>query len=92
MRLRYALVGSFLASLLWMGLSRLFSLYTLIFSHGVISYKTIGAFIAMMVWLDFSGYIIMLGAALNAALQECHEGELHAKKHFWQLLERKKGR
>lgn len=88
-RLRYALAGSFLASLLWMGLSRLFSFYTILFSHSVISYKTIGAFIAMMVWLDFSGYIIMLGAALNAALQECHEGELHAKKHFWQLVERK---
>ena len=88
-RLRYALAGSFLASLLWMGLSRLFSFYTLLFGHGVISYKTIGAFIAMMIWLDFSGYIIMLGAALNAALQECHEGELHAKKHFWQLVERK---
>lgn len=84
-RLRYALAGSFLASLLWMGLSRLFSLYTLVFSHGVISYKTIGAFIAMMVWLDFSGYIIMLGAALNAAIQEAHEGELHEKEHFWKI-------
>ena len=91
-RLRYALIGSFFAAILWMWLSRLFSFYTLLFSHGVISYKTIGAFVAMMVWLDFSGYIIMLGAALNAALQESREGELHAKKHFWLLpeLEKKK--
>lgn len=91
-RLRYALAGAFFASLLWMGLSRLFSFYTLIFSHSVISYKTIGAFVAMMVWLDLSGYIIMFGAALNAAAQEAHEGELYEKKHFWQLFERKEKR
>lgn len=84
-RLRYAAAGAFMAALLWMGLSRLFSFYTVIFRHSVISYRTIGAFIAMMVWLDFSGYIIMLGAVLNATLQEAHEGELHEREHFWQL-------
>lgn len=85
-RLRYALAGAFLASLMWMGLSRLFSYYTIIFRHSVISYKTIGAFIAMMVWLDFSGYIIMLGAVLNATLQEFHEGKVMEREHFWQLV------
>lgn len=89
-RLRYAIAGAFLATLLWMGLSRLFSLYTVLFRHSVISYKTIGAFIAMMVWLDFSGYIIMLGAVLNATLQECHEGRLQEREHFWQLTGRTK--
>lgn len=84
-RLRYAVVGAFMAALLWMALSRIFSFYTLIFRHSVISYRTIGAFIAMMVWLDFSGYVIMLGAVLNATLQEAHEGELQEREHFWQL-------
>ena len=84
-RLRYAVVGAFLAALLWMALSRIFSFYTIIFRHSVISYRTIGAFIAMMVWLDFSGYVIMLGAVLNATLQEAHEGELQEREHFWQL-------
>lgn len=88
-RLRYSTAGAFVAALLWMGLSRLFSFYTVIFRHGVISYKTIGAFIAMMIWLDFSGYIIMLGAVLNATLQEAHEGELRERKHFWQLVDRR---
>jgi membrane protein len=78
-------VGAFVAALLWMALSRIFSFYTLIFRHSVISYRTIGAFIAMMVWLDFSGYVIMLGAVLNATLQEAHEGELREREHFWQL-------
>jgi membrane protein len=86
-RLRYALAGALFAALLWMGLSRLFSYYTVIFRHSVVTYKTIGAFIAMMVWLDFSGYIIMWGAVLNATLQEAHEGQLHERKHFWQLIE-----
>lgn len=84
--LRFAAFGALLVSLFWMWLSKLFSLYTVIFAHGVIGYKTIGAFIAMMVWLDFSGYLIMMGAALNASLQEAHDGELHEKEHFWQLV------
>ena len=41
---------------------------------------------AMMVWLDFSGYLIMMGAAINAALQEAHDGKLEEKEHFWQLI------
>lgn len=84
-RLRYAVIGAFIAALLWMGLSRLFSYYTVIFKHSVISYKTIGAFIAMMVWLDFSGYIIMFGAVINATIQESHEGKLEEREHFWQV-------
>lgn len=84
--LRFAAVGALLVSIFWLWLSKLFGLYTLLFAHGVIGYKTIGAFIAMMVWLDFSGYLIMMGAALNAALQENHDGKLYEKEHFWQLV------
>lgn len=86
--LRYAVVGALLAALLWMGLSRLFSYYTIVFRHSVLTYKTIGAFIALMVWLDFSGYIIMWGAVINATLQECHDGQLKEREHFWQLVDR----
>lgn len=88
-RLRYAVAGALLAALLWMGLSRLFSFYTVFFRHSVISYKTIGAFIAMMIWLDLSGYVIMLGAVLNATLQEAHEGVLQEREHFWQIIDPK---
>ena len=84
--LRFAAIGAFLVSIFWLWLSKLFGLYTVLFSHGVIGYKTIGAFIAMMVWLDFSGYLIMMGAAINAALQEAHDGKLEEKEHFWQLI------
>ena len=84
--LRFAAFGAFLVSIFWLWLSKLFGLYTILFSRGVIGYKTIGAFIAMMVWLDFSGYLIMMGAAINAALQEAHDGELVEKEHFWQLI------
>lgn len=86
-RLRYAAAGSLTASLMWMGLSRLFSYYTILFRYGVTSYRTIGAFIAMMIWLDLSGYVIMLGAVLNATLQEAHEGVLEEREHFWQLVD-----
>lgn len=90
--LHYAAAGALLAALLWMGLSRLFSYYTVFFRHSVISYKTIGAFIAMMIWLDLSGYVIMLGAVLNATLQEAHEGVLREREHFWQIIDREKRR
>lgn len=86
--LRFAACGAFLVAIFWLWLSKMFGLYTVLFAHGVIGYKTIGAFIAMMVWLDFSGYLIMMGAAINATLQEAHDGILYEKEHFWQLVKR----
>lgn len=82
--MRYVWPGTLLVTLGWMGLSKVFSLYTNIFSNSITSSKTIGAFIVLMIWMDFSGMIIMVGAVLNASLQMYFEGEIHEKIHLWQ--------
>lgn len=85
-RLRYVLVGALLVTLTWMGLSRIFSYYTVVFSDSITSYKTIGAFIMMMIWLDFSGMVVMIGAVINATLQDAHEGDAKQRRYMWELI------
>lgn len=82
--LRYVWPGSLVVTLGWMALSKVFSMYTTIFSNSITSSKTIGAFIVLMIWMDFSGMVIMVGAVINATLQMYFEGEIHEKIHFWQ--------
>ena len=85
-RLRYVVVGALVVALAWMGVSRLFSLYTRFFSHNITSYKTIGAFILLMIWLDLSGMLVMFGATVNATLQDAIEGQIKERKYFWQVF------
>ncbi|WP_251545364.1 YihY/virulence factor BrkB family protein [Limosilactobacillus caecicola] len=85
-KLRYVVVGAVVVALLWMGLSRVFSMYAQLLNRRVNSYKTIGAFIAMMIWLDFSGILVMFGATINATLQEAHEGEIIERRHLIQWI------
>ena len=91
-KLRYVIPGALIADLLWMGLSRVFSYYTMIFAHNITSYKTIGAFIVLMIWLDLSGMVIMIGATINATLQDAHDGEIKEKKHLWQYVRKMRHR
>lgn len=85
-RWRYVVIGALVVALLWMGLSRIFSYYTVFFFRRVDSYKTIGAFILMMVWLDFSGIIVMIGAIINATCQVLVEGSVSQRQYIWQLM------
>ncbi|MDY5628121.1 YihY/virulence factor BrkB family protein [Limosilactobacillus coleohominis] len=85
-RLRYVVVGAVIVALLWMGLSRVFSMYAQLLNRRITSYRTIGAFIAMMIWLDFSGMLVMIGATINATLQEEHEGEIVERRHLIQWI------
>ena len=52
------------------------------FAHNITSYKTIGAFIVLMIWLDLSGMVIMIGATINATLQDAHDGEIKERSIF----------
>jgi membrane protein len=68
-------------------LSQVFSIYTHLFARTVTSYKTIGVFIVLMLWLDLSGIIVMIGATLNATLQNLF-GVIREKKHpFENMIE-----
>lgn len=85
-RLRFVAVGSLIVTLCWMALARVFSLYAGLLNSRLTSYKTISAFIVMMIWLDFSGMIVMIGATINATVQEAHEGKIFERRHFLQWL------
>lgn len=85
-RLRYVVIGALAVTLAWMALSRLFSYYTVVFSHSITSYKTIGAFIMLMIWLDISGMLVMVGAVINATVQGLIEGPAQERRTFFQLM------
>ena len=78
-KVRYIVTGALLSTFLWMMLSQVFSIYTHLFARTVTSYKTIGVFIVMMIWLDLSGMIVMIGATLNATIQDLFEGKIEEK-------------
>ncbi|KRM94921.1 ribonuclease BN [Liquorilactobacillus aquaticus DSM 21051] len=61
--------GALLATFGWIILAQGFSIYVRYFAKSVLSYGTIGTFIVLLFWLNYSGWIIMLGASLNATLE-----------------------
>ncbi|KRL97733.1 YihY/virulence factor BrkB family protein [Liquorilactobacillus satsumensis] len=62
--------GAFLATAGWVLLAQGFSIYVRYFARSVLSYGTIGTFIVLLFWLNYAGWAIMLGAVLNATLEE----------------------
>ena len=64
--------GSVLAVVSWAGVSIGFSQYVSNFGNYNQIYGSIGAVIAMLVWLWFSSFLVLLGAALNAQIEQRH--------------------
>lgn len=60
------LPGSLFATLSWTIVSRLFGYYIDHFSSYIKTYGTIGAFMAFVLWLYITGYILIIGAEINA--------------------------
>ena len=60
------LPGSIFATVSWTLISRLFGYYIDHFSSYIKTYGTIGAFMAVIIWLYITGYILIIGAELNA--------------------------
>lgn len=67
---RYVWPGSFLVTLGMIVLSKGFSIYLRYFTKSMDAYKTLGTFIILMIWLDLVGMILILGAVINASLQD----------------------
>lgn len=63
-------VGQLVAVLLWLAASKGFTLYLTNFANYNKVYGSIGAVIALLMWLYLSAYSVLMGAAVNAALQE----------------------
>lgn len=83
--LRYLWVGALFSTLGWMLLTQGFSIYVRYFARSVLSYGTIGTFIVLLFWMNYSALVIMVGAVINATLEERKYGTIRSKRtldHF----------
>ena len=58
--------GEIFSTISWTLVSRLFGYYIDHFSSYIKTYGTIGAFMAFIIWLYITGYILIIGAEINA--------------------------
>ena len=65
----WASPGAIFATVAWIIVSLLFSLYTANFGKYNETYGTLGAIIVVMLWLYLTAVVIILGAELNAELE-----------------------
>lgn len=67
-RLSEVMVGAIFATVSWQLISYLFSIYIANFSNFSATYGSLGGVIILMLWFFLSGYIIVVGGEINAAL------------------------
>jgi membrane protein len=67
--------GTALATLLWLLSSYILSLYVGKLANFDATYGSIGAVVGIMLWFYVSAYAALLGAELNAQLEEADRGD-----------------
>ncbi len=65
---RWILPGAIVATLVWLFATFAFGWYLGSFGRTSRTYGTVGAIVVLQLWLFLSGYIVLLGAKLNAEL------------------------
>ena len=78
--MRFVWPGALFAASGWMLLTQGFSIYLKYFAKSVLSYGTIGTFIVLLFWLNFSSWVVLLGALLNSTLERYHYGKIEPKR------------
>lgn len=78
-RWRFFSFGSFVATLLSLGVSYGFSLYINNFAMYNKLYGSIGALIAMMVWLSILSMVLLLGFEINASIDQATKEKAEKK-------------
>ena len=68
-RFRYIWPGAVLASLLWIVAGAVFSIYVENFSNYQATFGSITAAVVLLLWIYNSAQILVLGAAINAAIE-----------------------
>lgn len=68
-RMRWVSWGSVLATVLWIAVSVLFSLYVSNFGNYNETYGSMGAVIILLMWFFLTAYIFLLGAEFNAEME-----------------------
>lgn len=66
---RWVTPGSIVATLLWIAGSALFSWYVSNFGSYAATYGSIGGIVVLLMWFFITGFVIMLGAELNAEIE-----------------------
>jgi membrane protein len=68
-RFRWVSPGAVIATALWLIGSGLFSLYVTNFGNYNATYGTVAGIIILLLWLFLTGFIVLLGAEINAELE-----------------------
>ncbi|MFW6126249.1 MAG: YihY/virulence factor BrkB family protein [Chloroflexota bacterium] len=68
-KLAWVTWGSVLATLLWLGISALFSHYVFYFGNFNEVYGSLGAVIILLLWLYLSALSVLIGAEINAEVE-----------------------
>jgi membrane protein len=61
--------GAVVATVLWMVVSVGFAIYVRNFAHYNEVYGSLGAAVALLMWFYLSAYVVLMGGALNAAIE-----------------------
>lgn len=80
LRIRDVLPGSILSMGFMIGSVQIFALYINYAVQPLSAYGTLSSFFILMLWTRFMGYILLIGAVLNATLYELLHGEPPLKK------------
>lgn len=74
-RWRQTYPGAFVASVIWLGLASLFSLYVANFGSYAARYGSIAGVIITLVFLHFSASTLLFGGQFNAILKKLRDGQ-----------------
>ena len=75
LRFKYQIPGAFFAALLWVAITRLFSLYIDLYASKSFMYGSLTTVIMLMFWMYFVIYSLFIGAQVNEYLQFCRDRE-----------------
>ena len=65
-RYRVITLGAFVATILWVGLSGLFSIYTATLGSYNETYGTLGGLVVLLLWLFITAFVVLIGAEIHA--------------------------
>ncbi|KAA1037681.1 YihY/virulence factor BrkB family protein [Macrococcus equipercicus] len=75
LRWKSVLPGALFATIVWLGASALFGVYVSNFANYSKTYGSIGGVIVLMLWLYLTGFIIIIGAQINAIFHQNKTGK-----------------
>ena len=78
---RWFTPGSVLGIIGWLAVSGIFRAYLHFFNHYSVTYGSLGAVIILLLWFYLSGFMLLLGAAINATIMQLGAKAEKEKQH-----------